>query len=127
MRLPPPLPTFPLVIFSIGAALGVALTGCNKTGEVSRQKAHVAVEELAKVAATDVDEVRRGLPLGAKQLESFFAEDKNQGDAAAAKEALNRARNRVQDLRVAKSTFFVLADKSGVISRGDLERDSLAS
>jgi len=127
MRLSPPLPTFPLVIFSIGAALGMTLAGCNKTGELSRQKAHVAVEELAKVAAADVEEVRRGLPLGAKQLEGFFADDKTQGDAAAAKEALTRARNRVQDLRVAKSTFFVVADKSGVILRSDLEHDALAS
>lgn len=127
MRLSPPLPTFPLVIISIGTALGLSLAGCNKTGEVSRQKAHAEVEELAKVAGGDVEEVRRGLPLGAKQLESFFADDKAQGDAAAAKEALERARNKVQDLRTAKSTFFVVADKNGVILRSDLEHDALAS
>jgi hypothetical protein len=127
MRLTPLLPTFPLVIFSIGATLGITLAGCSKTGEVSRQKAHVEVEELAKVAVSDVEEVRRGLPLGAKQLESFFADDKAQGDAAAAKDALERARNRVQDLRTAKSTFFVVADKNGAILRSDLEHDALAS
>src|ERR1041384_3129246 len=107
MRSPPPLPTFPLVIFSM-SALGLLLAGCSKSGELSRQKAHVEVEELAKGATSDVEEVRRGLPRGAKQLESFFADDKAQSDAAAAKEALTRARNRVQDLRVAKSTFFVV-------------------
>lgn len=127
MRLTPLLPTFPLVIFSIGATLALALAGCSKTGEVSRQKAHAEVEELAKVASSDVEEVRHGLPLGAKQLESFFADDKALGDAAAAKEALDRARGRVQDLRTAKSTFFLLADKNGVVLRSDLEHDALAS
>jgi hypothetical protein len=127
MRSSPRLPTFHLVILSIGATLGLVLAGCSKTGEISRQKAHVEVEELAKVAASDVEEVRRGLPLGAQQLESFFADDKAQGDAAAAKGALDRARNRTQDLRIAKSTFFVVADKNGVILRSDLEHDALAA
>jgi hypothetical protein len=81
---------------------------------------------LAKAATTDVEEVRKGLPLGAKQLESFFSDEKAQGDAAAAKEALDTARSRVQDLRTAKSTFFLLADKNGVILRSDLEHDALA-
>lgn len=118
----PPLPTLGLV-----AALLFPLTGCTKTGELSRQKAHSEVEALAKAASADVDEVRKGLPLGAKQLEAFFADEKAQGDAAAAKEALEAARGRVQDLRTAKSTFFLLADKHGVILRSDLDNDSLAS
>jgi hypothetical protein len=103
------------------------LIGCTKTSETSRQKAHAEVEELAKAAVVDVEEVRKGLPLGAKQLEAFFADDKAQGDAAAAKDALNAARGRVQDLRNAKSTFFLLADKHGLILRSDLEHDALAS
>jgi hypothetical protein len=129
MSLSPPLPTFALII-STTAAWGLclsALSGCSKTGETSRVKAHAAVEELAKAAVVDVDEVRRGLPLGAKQLESFFADDKAQGDAAAAKQALELARARVQDLRTAKSTFFLLADKNGLILRSDQEHDALAS
>jgi hypothetical protein len=101
--------------------------GCTKTGEVSKQKAHAEVELLAKAASSDVEEVRRGLPLGAKQLEAFFADEKAQGDAAAAKEALESARSKVQDLRTAKSTFFLVADKNGLILRSDLDHDSLAS
>lgn len=132
----PHLPTFARVVL---AALGVRagfvglacvaalLAGCTKTGEVSKQKARAEVELLAKAATSDVEEVRRGLPLGAKQLEAFFADAKAQGDAAAAKDALTLARNRVQDLRIAKSTFFVLADTKGIILRSDLEHDALAS
>lgn len=120
--LTPPLPTFGML--AVAVAL---LAGCTKTGEVSKQKAHAEVELLAKAASSDVEEVRRGLPLGAKQLEGFFADEKAQGDAAAAKEALESARGKVQDLRTAKSTFFLLADKNGLILRSDLDHDSLAS
>src|SRR6188768_2354370 len=75
------------------------LLGCTKTSELSKQKARTHVELLAKAAEADVQEVRAGLPLGAKQLESFFAQDKPGSDAADAKAALSSARNRVQDLR----------------------------
>lgn len=118
----PPLPTFGIVLTAV-----CLLASCTKSGEVSKQKAHGEVELLAKAATIDVEEVRKGLPLGAKQLEAFFADDKAQGDAAAAKEALTSARNKVQDLRTAKSTFFLVADKTGVILRSDLEHDALAS
>jgi hypothetical protein len=120
----PPLPTLGVV-----AASFALLLGCTKTSEVSKQKARAEVEVLSKAATVDVEEVRKGLPLGAKQLEAFFglADDKAQADAAAAKEALNTARGRVQDLRTAKSTFFLIADKMGVIIRSDLEHDALAT
>jgi hypothetical protein len=122
MRSPPLLPTYASCI-----VLLPLLLGCTKTSELSKQKARVEVELLAKAAAADVAEVRQGLPVGAKQLEAFFADEKAQGDATAAKEALNTARGRVQDLRTAKSTFFLLADKNGLILRSDLEHDALAS
>jgi hypothetical protein len=108
--------------------LGLVLLGlgCTKDGEVSKQKAREHVQLLAKAAEVDVEEVRKGLPLGAKQLERFFAQEKPGDDAAAAKDALELARNRVQDLRTAKSTFFLVADKAGTILRSDLEHDALA-
>jgi hypothetical protein len=125
----PPLPTRRLAVvawLALPAMLAFS-SGCTKTSEVSKQKARAEVEMLAKAATADVEEVRRGLPLGGKQLETFFADDKAQGDAAAAKEALNTARGRVQDLRTAKSTFFLIADKNGLILRSDLEHDALAT
>ncbi len=124
MRPPSPLPTFGLLI---GLAALTSSVGCTKTSETSKLKAREGVELLAKAATADVEEVRKGLPLGAKQLESFFADEKTQGDATAAKDALELARHRVQDLRTAKSTFFLVADKNGLILRSDLEHDALAS
>lgn len=113
---------------TLGLALGLlTLASCTKTSEVSKQKARGHVEMLAKAASADVEEVRKGLPLGAKQLEKFFAQAKPGENAAEAKESLELARNRVQDLRIAKSTFFLVADTAGVILRSDLEHDSLAT
>ncbi|RYZ01302.1 MAG: hypothetical protein EOO73_36055 [Myxococcales bacterium] len=135
MRFPLPLPTLASAahhaglvgLTALGLAFASSLAGCTKAGETSKLKARAGVELLAKAATQDVEEVRKGLPLGAKQLEPFFADDKAQGDATAAKEALDKARNRVQDLRTAKSTFFLVASKSGLILRSDLEHDALAT
>lgn len=102
------------------------LLGCTNTSEVSRKKAREHVELLAKAAQTDVEEIRKGLPQGAKQLEAFLADPKAAENATDAKEALERARSRVQDLRIAKSTFFLMADTKGTILRSDLEHDALA-
>jgi hypothetical protein len=106
--------------------LTLSLWGCTKSSEVSRQHARAHVEFLAKAATADVEEVRRGLPLGAKQLEAFFAGEKPGEDAAEAKEALERARGRVQDLRVSKGTFFLVAQADGRILRSDQQHDALA-
>jgi hypothetical protein len=113
-----------MVIFVL--LLQLLLTGCTKTSEVSKQKARAHVELLARAAKLDVEEVRKGLPLGAKQLEGFFAQEKPDEDAAVSKRALEIARGRVQDLRTAKSTFFLISDKGGLILRSDLEHDALA-
>lgn len=118
-----------LLTLSAGLALltlGGALLGCTKTGEVSRQKARDHVEMLAKAAQADVEEVRSGLPLGAAQLEKFFAQPAPGENAAEAQDALELARARVQDLRTAKSTFFLVASKDGLILRSDHEHDALA-
>jgi hypothetical protein len=108
------------------SAVALFATGCTKTSEVSKQKARAHVELLAKAATTDVEELRKGLPLGAKQLETYFAQDKPGENAVAAKDALDLARNRVQDLRIAKSTFFLIANKDGLVLRSDLEHDAIA-
>jgi hypothetical protein len=118
------LPTWCFVTFAF--ALLSLLLGCTKSTELSKQKARGHVDLLAKAANTDVSEVKTGLPLGAKQLEAYFATGKAGEDAVAAKEALDTARSRVQDLRIAKSTFFLIANDKGIILRSDLEHDALA-
>jgi hypothetical protein len=48
-------------------------------------------------------------------------------DAPTVREALTRTRDRVQDLRVAKSTFFALTDANGIVLRNDQRQDLMAT
>src|SRR5690606_24798627 len=60
-------------------------------------------------------------PEGAKHLREAFAE--GTPDSQTASQALETARNKVQDLRVAKSTFFALVGKDGTVIRNDQDQD----
>ncbi len=116
------LRVFALTILSL-----VTLSACESSAKLSAEKAKGHVAFLKKAAETDVTEVRQGLPKGAEHLRGFF-ESTEQPQAAAqkAREALEKARGKVQDLRVAKSTFFALAMPTGHIIRNDQEHDAMA-
>lgn len=106
----------------------LVLAACERTDETSAERALEHAKQLVEVARRDVGEVRKGLPLGARELAKRWG---NGGvdltsDAEAAREALQYARNKVQDLRVAKSTFFALAAPDGRIIRNDREQDRMA-
>jgi len=99
---------------------------CKPSGKESSQLASRTVTELARASAEDVRELKMGMPLGAQELEKLLpAGPLAELDARDAREALNKARSRVQDLRVAKSTFFALVAPSGVVVRSDGEQDRL--
>jgi len=112
------------------AALGVAsstLTGCKDTKLVSEQHAREHVKSLVEVVRGDVEEVRKGMPVGAAHLSQLFAKESPREEMAEpARKALERARNKTQDLRVAKSTFFAVAGRDGVVIRSDQEQDRMA-
>jgi hypothetical protein len=75
----------------------------------------------------DVEEVRKGLPAGAEVLAASLKSDAAvMTDPKAASRALEEARRKVQDLRVAKSTFFALVDSSGLVVRNDQDQDRMA-
>jgi hypothetical protein len=112
-----------------GLALALVLLGaCSRTDETSVARAREHAKELAETAQRDVGEVRRGLPLGAAQLGQRWAASGSDllNDPEAARDALNHARNKVQDLRIAKSTFFALAAPDGRVVRNDREQDLMA-
>ncbi|MET0410893.1 MAG: hypothetical protein ABW217_06335 [Polyangiaceae bacterium] len=102
--------------------------GCQDTGEVSRVAALAHAELLVTTATRDVEEVRQGLPEGVKKLESIWIKNSKrlEDDPAELRETLETTRNAVQDLRVAKSTFFALASSGGVVLRNDQEQDLMA-
>jgi hypothetical protein len=102
----------------------VSLGGCEDKAEVSARHAREHVTVLAASVQTDVEEVRTGLPQGAKHLEPLYAsETPPKENLPAVRLALETARGKVQDLRVAKSTFFALVDPEGNVLRNDQDQD----
>jgi hypothetical protein len=106
----------------------VLLHGCEATDEKSVARALAHSQALVEMAKRDVAEVRQGLPLGAAEMAKLWAADgvDLSSEPSAAREALTQARNKVQDLRVAKSTFFALATVDGQVVRNDREQDLMA-
>ena len=168
-----------IVMGALCAVLGLTL-GCKDSGKVSTERAAHHVATLAETVKVDVEEIRRGLPEGAKTLVPLFRAHRPaavQGapagsgsaaalpsaaapaasavaspkpaasarpaassgvaeagtpretmpDAAAAREALLKTRDKVQDLRVAKATFFALTDPNAIVLRNDQEQDLMAT
>ncbi|MEP7052285.1 MAG: hypothetical protein ABJB12_18105 [Pseudomonadota bacterium] len=119
--------THPFRLIGYCAVLLLSATGCKKQSAISAEKASLSIGALTKAAHEDVVEVRNGLPQGAKFLLPIFATGKPPADDPhAARSALETARRKVQDLRIAKGTFFAVADASGVVIRDDDEQDTLA-
>jgi hypothetical protein len=107
--------------------LVVTLTACRNDGEVSARHAAEHVSELAGVIKSDVEEVRQGLPEGAKVLAKFWPEQgAAEEDTKVTFKALEKAHGGVQNLRLAKSTFFALTNLQGVVLRSEAEQDVLA-
>jgi hypothetical protein len=111
-------------------ALGLAtsmLAGCTESSKASERKATAHVERLAKLSDDDVEEVRRGLPRGAKALGRIWeGKDDPHADPASVKRALDRVRSDDHDLEIAKSTFFALADDRATVFSSDQDPDQLA-
>lgn len=110
------------------AAVAVStLLACEDPGPKSAKLAAADLPMLLQAAETDVQEVRTGLPEGAKQLVSLFRDVQPElptFDRCAS--ALERARSKTPDLRVAKSTFFAVATPNGRVLRNDQKQDLMA-
>src|SRR6202008_669627 len=108
-------------------AIALLCLSCEDGGEVSAAHAARHVEGLVSTVAADVAEIRAGLPQGADHVaELWKAETPPQQDLPAVRSALLRAREKVQDLRIAKSTFFAIVARDGVVLRNDQEQDRMA-
>jgi len=107
-------------------AAGVSF-GCKKQSAVSAEKAKTDVVALVQAAHNDVAEVRSGLPQGAKFLLPIFSTGRPASDdPKGARSALETARNKVQDLRVSKGTFFAVTGPDAVVIRNDQDQDAMA-
>ncbi|NLE88271.1 MAG: hypothetical protein GX607_17955 [Myxococcales bacterium] len=100
--------------------------GCERSSKKSVQEAREHVAFLAELAARDVDEVREGLPGGAKHLEALFREAAPElPNPQTAAKAMDRARDADAKLRIAKSTFFAVTTVDGQVLRASPPPDDL--
>ncbi len=104
----------------------LALVACRDDAKAGRL-AVAHAKRLVELATEDVAEVRRGLPEGARHLADLYVRrDGDATDLQVMQEEIRRARAKVQDLRVAKGTFFGVVSRSGRVLRTNLDADRLA-
>jgi hypothetical protein len=116
---------FPGFRVRLGIVLAlVLLAACTDTGKISAGHAREHAKFLLKEANQDVEQIRQGMPKGAKVLADEFASGEPV-DPQKASEALERARGKTYELRLAKSTFFALLEPSGTVIRNDQEQDTM--
>lgn len=109
------------------AVILYALPGCERTNQETLNRTLAHAQHLVETAKQDVTEIRQGLPRGAEELAKHWADEPDPlTDPEAARRLLTRAHDKVQDLRVAKSTFFALASLDGNVVRNDREQDRMA-
>ncbi len=102
-------------------------TGCKDKAQKSAEEAKANVQLLVPLVDKDVAEIERGLPEGAKKIATTIGKEQDvKANPAVVRSALLKIRQQVQDLGVAKSTFFALTDDKGVAIRNDLEQDTMA-
>src|SRR5260370_26495821 len=118
--------TYLRIFVALVPLLGL-LNGCRDGAKESSAHAAEDVAAVAELVGKDVAEIERGLPEGAGLLAPLVTNgaDPRQNVGGVGK-AVFRIRRDVMDLNVAKSTFFALADPSGVAIRNDLEEDVMA-
>ncbi len=110
-----------------GLVLAATLAGCVDKTEKSTEAAAAEVLALRQATEADARELAVGLPKGAAQLASLYAEGEDVSkDLERIKGALARVRSGVPELNGAKATFFALATPEGQILRSDLEVEQLA-
>jgi hypothetical protein len=113
------------LLFSVSVL--ACLQACTDSGKVSMQKAEQHLAFLSRTIKEDVREVRDGLPKGAEHLERLYKDGADpKDDLKEVRTELLVARDKVQDLRLAKSTFFAVADLDGMVLRNDQDSDEMA-
>jgi hypothetical protein len=103
----------------------LALAGCDDHRKASEQSAVDEVQRLTPLVKEDVEQVRKGLPLGAAKL-ATLADPDTLANPVGLQKAVASARAFVKDLDVAKSTFFSFADVTGTVLRSEADPDMLA-
>jgi hypothetical protein len=107
------------------AALGAVLAGCDDGKKLSAKEASDEVALIAPIVKDDVEQVRKGLPVGAIKL-AQKADADTLGNNSALQKAVADSRSSVKELDTAKSTFFSITDATGTVLRSEIDPDMLA-
>lgn len=107
------------------AAIVVSLPACSNNTAVQEREATEEVTKLLPLVKEDVEQVRKGLPEGAKKLGEILDPDPG-ANPASLQRAIATARDSVKTLQLAKSTFFSFIDTNGVVLRSEADPDLLA-
>jgi hypothetical protein len=99
-----------------------ALSGCRNKEEELKGKLLPALDEVMPLIDRDTKQVRDGLPKGAALMARHLDEDPG-SDLEGVKRAIESGRAGVDELEVAKSTFFVFVAPDGIVLRGQTEPD----
>ncbi|NUP06944.1 MAG: hypothetical protein HOW73_12900 [Polyangiaceae bacterium] len=113
----------PLLALSFAALVG-ALAGCTDMGKMAQERSAEATDLALEVFNRDVDQLRKGMPEGAKILGQRLPADPV-GSRAEVQTAIKAARDNVKELSYAKSTFFSYASKDGLVLRSEIDPDRL--
>ncbi len=108
-----------------GAALALALLGCENKEKMSAEKAPPALDYVMPLVERDTKQVRGGLPEGAKLLAKHIDDDPG-NDPEGLRHSIEKARAGVTDLAIAKSTFFVFVGPDGMVLRSEADTDLAA-
>ncbi len=98
--------------------------GCTDLGKASEEAAFGAIDFGLELLRRDVDQVRKGLPEGVKVFEKRMPADPL-GGRLELQTAIKAARENVDNLQFAKSTFFSFATPDGLVLRSEIDPDRL--
>jgi hypothetical protein len=105
-------------------ASSLSLAGCGDQAAEAQSHAVWALTQIHPVVARDVGQIREGLPKGAAALAKDLGDDPA-ADPAGLQRRIKAARERTNELNVAKSTFFSFATVDGVVLRSEADPDRL--
>src|SRR4051812_40193080 len=109
---------------AVAALISTGAVACDDPHKTEEDAAD-QVSRLVVLVKEDVEQVRRGLPQGAKKLGLLLEPDAG-NNLVSLQRSIGAARSAVKDLDVAKSTFFSFADPSGIVLRSEADPDMLA-
>lgn len=97
------------------------LASCSDDGKASQAIALEAVDIALGLVDRDVNQVRGGMPEGAKLLAKKLPGDL--GSRAEVQTAIKASREKIDNLAFAKSTFFSFTSPEGVVLRSEIDPD----